>query len=811
MSSDTVPPFPNRARDDLNPNPGSQGTFERCPGASPSHAAAVPRYPIRADSDRPTSFVIIGLEGVRMRGITMCAVIGALLGQLLLPHGTSIATVAAQTPAAVLVVIGSQAAGTFADATGHSAQSHLVYAVNAGVWWLFTLTSAADSRGGAAHNIKAYRSSGADLATATWTAAVDSPGAAASASVNCGSCSMSGGRALSIAYVDNAPADVIHAEVAMAFDGQNGLTGHIRATVTATSIVWESWNYHDEPAATWTVPRATALGVSSGKYIHSGGPILQQEVDANARVSARPDTGSAWTSGFSPVSVIDNSMIHQNNAMGFAPLPADAMLAVYDDGGGTSTCYNCGQVGLPEPQLSNLRYKRSNADGSWPGAVVGSQGGGDGPVFATTAAIDQNDWALVAAAPSAVYAFRRNAAGTGVDAALYAAASNSWAVFAAPPAFAAGQSAKSGAGLFGAAAGSKIAIFVVSTDAANSILYSTWDETTWSPWAVVPGTGSGQHSRQFISGYPTSRANQIGLVWTEGTTQYDIFMTALPMTFGDSTPPAVAMTEPAAASTVFGTVAVAATASDNVGVTSVQFQIDGVNQDAPQATPPFKLSWDSTTVADGFHRIGATASDAAGNVSSAAVSVTVSNKPHITALSPSAGRVGTSVTIAGTTLGTAGTVAFNGTVSGATNWSDTRIVAPVPSGAATGPVVVTVGDVPSNGLEFIVAPAIATVVPSIGGTGATVAITGTNFGASATTGMVRFNGVPATAASWNDTRIDVAVPAGALSGPLVVAVSGVVSDPVAFTVTNPQIISMTPAAAPSGADVTIAGANFGTS
>src|SRR4051812_12591058 len=74
--------------------------------------------------------------------------------------------------------VGVQIAGTFADASGHSAQSHLVYAANAGVWWLFTLTSAADSIGGSNHIVKAYRSSTSDLATATWIAAGDSPGAA---------------------------------------------------------------------------------------------------------------------------------------------------------------------------------------------------------------------------------------------------------------------------------------------------------------------------------------------------------------------------------------------------------------------------------------------------------------------------------------------------------------------------------------------------------------------------------------------------------------------------------------------------------
>ena len=127
--------------------------------------------------------------------------------------------------------IGSQIAGTFGDATGHSAQSHLIYAANSGVWWLFTLTSGSDSQGGSNHIVKTYHSSGPDLNTATWTQAADSPGAAVSQ--NNSIASMGSGRALSVAYINNAPIDVIHAEIAMAADGGDGTTGHIRAKVTA--------------------------------------------------------------------------------------------------------------------------------------------------------------------------------------------------------------------------------------------------------------------------------------------------------------------------------------------------------------------------------------------------------------------------------------------------------------------------------------------------------------------------------------------------------------------------------------------------
>ena len=49
-----------------------------------------------------------------------------------------------------------------------------------------------------------------------------------------------------------------------------------------------------------------------------------------------------------------------------------------------------------------------------------------------------------------------------------------------------------------------------------------------------------------------------------------------------------------------------------------------------------------------------------------------------------------------------GTIAFNGTVASPVSWSPTQIVVPGPSGATTGPIVVTAGGQASNGVTFTV-------------------------------------------------------------------------------------------------------------
>jgi hypothetical protein len=94
----------------------------------------------------------------------------------------------------------------------------------------------------------------------------------------------------------------------------------------------------------------------------------------------------------------------------------------------------------------------------------------------------------------------------------------------------------------------------------------------------------------------------------------------------DTTPPTVSITAPAGNATVSGNTTVTATASDNIGVTKVDFYVDNATTPAATATAaPYTFTWNTTTIANGSHTIYAKASDAAGNVGTSSVSVTVSN------------------------------------------------------------------------------------------------------------------------------------------------------------------------------------------
>ena len=93
----------------------------------------------------------------------------------------------------------------------------------------------------------------------------------------------------------------------------------------------------------------------------------------------------------------------------------------------------------------------------------------------------------------------------------------------------------------------------------------------------------------------------------------------------DATPPTVSLTAPGNGATVSGTVALSANASDNIGVSKVEFYENGVLLSATNVAP-YGYSWSTTTVANGSYSLTAKAYDAAGNVGQAtAVTVTVNN------------------------------------------------------------------------------------------------------------------------------------------------------------------------------------------
>lgn len=121
---------------------------------------------------------------------------------------------------------------------------------------------------------------------------------------------------------------------------------------------------------------------------------------------------------------------------------------------------------------------------------------------------------------------------------------------------------------------------------------------------------------------------------------------------GDTQAPTTALSAPSAGAALTGTVTVSATASDNVGVTKVEFYA-GTTLIGSDSSTPYSASWDTSTVANGTYLLTSKAYDAAGNsASSTSVSVRVNN-------------------VAGTCSTSAQLVSNSGFESGSSGWTAT--------------------------------------------------------------------------------------------------------------------------------------------
>ena len=103
----------------------------------------------------------------------------------------------------------------------------------------------------------------------------------------------------------------------------------------------------------------------------------------------------------------------------------------------------------------------------------------------------------------------------------------------------------------------------------------------------------------------------------------------------DTTPPAVQLTAPADGATLSGAASLAASASDDIGVTKVEFY-RGTTLIGTATSPPYQLSWDTTTIANGSYSLTAKAYDAAGNnTAPGSANVTISNTATSLLMNPS--------------------------------------------------------------------------------------------------------------------------------------------------------------------------------
>ncbi len=187
--------------------------------------------------------------------------------------------------------------------------------------------------------------------------------------------------------------------------------------------------------------------------------------------------------------------------------------------------------------------------------------------------------------------------------------------------------------------------------------YGYWSGTSFSSpvtagLAALIWSANPQLSHQQIVEILQSTTDDLGATGFDNTfghgriNAYNAMMDALNYQAEvDTTAPAVVLTSPTDSTTVAGTVAITATATDDVAVSKVEFRVDG-SLLAIDSSAPFSTNWNTDSAFSGSHIVEAKAFDAAGNVSPAdsaqvfieeIVEVVDEVPPTVTILSPSNG------------------------------------------------------------------------------------------------------------------------------------------------------------------------------
>jgi hypothetical protein len=171
----------------------------------------------------------------------------------------------------------------------------------------------------------------------------------------------------------------------------------------------------------------------------------------------------------------------------------------------------------------------------------------------------------------------------------------------------------------------------------------------------------------------------------------------------DTTAPTAAINNPAAGSTITGTVTVTGTSSDDRGVASVSVAVDAGSWQIATGTTSWSWQWDTSALGAGPHTLTVRAVDTSGNAGTASETVSIAappppappadtTPPSVSIAAPTSGAtVSGTVTVSGTSSDNVGvatvSMALDGgawqTVTGTTGWSSTLNTAGLTNGTHT--------------------------------------------------------------------------------------------------------------------------------
>ncbi len=360
-----------------------------------------------------------------------------------------------------------------AHATGMGTQTHLVYAINSARWWLF------------------YFSGTQTLATAfssdfgTWTAG---------ATLTLANPHNSEGRNLGVAYASLGGNDIVHIGVSY----QNSTTSHqhfhIRATISGTTISFSSEiqvsgtgidNFAHPNDGTTTI-------IGSGGQVCDGASFFLDTTswdDFEAYVFTNSDTGTTWTQSSTTAQARVASSANGISSHYLAMLSSTSMLFIADKNGNSNS--------------TDLQWSKWTGAWSSTANVIGSAQTG----FAA------NDWGAVARSQSDVHCLIRLSATTYIHMRFNGTA---WSAGDSVPA----QGSVASGGVAMASDGTHVWAFVIDSDSANTVRFTTWTSGGgWGSWTAFETSTQPRNNIQCCQQLENS---QFGVIWTEGSSTFSI-------------------------------------------------------------------------------------------------------------------------------------------------------------------------------------------------------------------------------------------------------------------------------------------------
>jgi hypothetical protein len=358
--------------------------------------------------------------------------------------------------------------GTVADATGRGYMSHVIYAVKDAAWWAFYIDSANGNQ------LKVRRST--DLIS--WSAAT-----AFTLTNNHNSEGMN----IELRYRYISGYDVVHIQMSYAVSATNHRSYHIRATISGGAIAFGAENLvNNVGTMSYTYPIDDAsVGFDTNNKIYMIGGFNDAGGLGNPAysISTNADTGAAWTAGFGTYTVIEtvNDVV---NSSFITDLAGGNMLGIWDDG----------QVG--GGNFTSLRWSKWNgASWSAPASIY------------TITGVAKNNWGALAISTTDVHVITRTGANTFNH---YSFNGTSWSAKAAPP----NQTSKDNSGIFLAIDGKDLWLFIIDSDASNTVRYCKYRpaSNSWDSWTVLEASSK---TRNNISGYPIKSGDTIAVSWSQ--------------------------------------------------------------------------------------------------------------------------------------------------------------------------------------------------------------------------------------------------------------------------------------------------------